>query len=300
MQIKPTTEVLASWIESYVPKVDFYFLSKEHYQYYQKDMDYSGVLVMPIDEFYAHTTYGQIGYTNSYEYWNIKNANYVIIAQSDWIGQLTEENRQFILSAQVQCERGLVLPASFVENIDEIPASYIQNDHVVLQRAMWESLDRLTKEQLLLTMVYEWWDKGECEGIPSFMPSYLTPFANKFSTKQGANCLAAVLYAVTNGTQPWFIDEWVHQKTFVEKLKQSNYQVVDTIELLPRDVVVWQDDNDVIQHAAFHLQQNLFFNKHGQTYFNPWKLLSKEQLQREWGTLKQVVYRRLISECIES
>lgn len=79
---------------------------------------------------------------------------------------------------------------------------------------------------------------------------------------------------------------------FIEKLTQYNYQLVDSDELSPRDVLVWQDEKDVIQHAAFHIEQNLFFNKHGQTYFNPWKLLTKNQLDKEWGALKQVKYRQ--------
>lgn len=103
MKIKPTPDVLASWIKSYVRKFDLYFLSNEQYK---RTIDYSDVLFMPIDEFYAHSTYGQIDYTNSYEYWNIKHANYVIVAQPNWINQPNEEDRRFILSTQVQCERG--------------------------------------------------------------------------------------------------------------------------------------------------------------------------------------------------
>ncbi len=137
-----------------------------------------------------------------------------MIAESHWIEQLPKEERQFILTAQVQCERGLVIPTSFIHTIDDIPADYIQNEYVVLQRAMWENLKWTKKEQLLTTMVYEWWDNGECQDIPSFLPSFLQPFTNRFSTHQGANCLAAVLFAITDGKQPWFINEWVDQKHF--------------------------------------------------------------------------------------
>ena len=290
MQIKPTTDVLASWISTYVPTKDLFFLTEEHYK---KGANYLDVLVMPSDEFFDHSTYRQINYVNSYEYWNIKNAKYVVIAESHWIEQLSKEERQGILAAQVQCERGLVVPASFIQSIDDIPADYIQNEHVVLQRAMWEKLKWSTKEQLLTTMVYEWWDNGECQDIPGFLPSFLQPFANQFSVHQGANCLAAVLFAITEGKQPWFINEWVYQKTFLEKLSQCGYEKVETNDLVARDVIVWQDENEVIQHAAYCINEHLFFNKHGQTMFNPWKLLSKEQLDKEWASYKQVTYRAI-------
>ncbi len=71
MQIKPTQDVLASWISSYVPTKDLFFLTEEHDQ---KRANFLDVLVMPSDEFFDHSTYSQINYVNSYEFWNIKNA----------------------------------------------------------------------------------------------------------------------------------------------------------------------------------------------------------------------------------
>lgn len=65
----------------------------------ERKLDLSNVLVMPKDEFYEHSVYQQPDYVNSYEYWNIKNAQYVIVAESDWIELLDAEQRQFILAA---------------------------------------------------------------------------------------------------------------------------------------------------------------------------------------------------------
>lgn len=72
------------------------------------------------------------------------------------------------------------------------------------------------------------------------------------------NCLAAVLYAITEGKNPWLIHEWVHQQTFLEKLKQCQYQIVKTNRPNKGDVVIWQDENDNIQHAAYCIEENLF------------------------------------------
>ncbi|WP_042477500.1 hypothetical protein [Bacillus ndiopicus] len=289
MKIKPTADILASWIKSYVPQRDLFFLSKEDLE---RKLDLSSVLVMPIDEFFEHSVYQQLDYVNGYEYWNIKNAQYVIVAESDWIEQLEATDRQFILAAQQKYERGLVLPASFIQNIDQIPSDYIQNEHVILQRGMWEQLDWGCKEQLLTTMVSEWWDNGECEEAPNELSVFLKHYANRFCVQQGANCLAAVLYAISEGKQSWFIDEWVHQKTFIEKLTQYKYRQINAEDLQPGDVAVWNDKSGIIQHAAYYIGQNIFFNKHGQTIFNPWKLLSKEHLYNEWKHLKFVIYRR--------
>ncbi|AMO85761.1 hypothetical protein ABHM95_19375 [Solibacillus isronensis] len=247
---------------------------------------------MPIDEFYNHSTYGQLNFVNSYEYWNIKNAQYVIIAEKEWIESISEEVKQFILNSQVQSERGLVLPASFIQDIEKIPSNYVVNGHVVIQRSMWEKLDESSKEQLLTTMVYEWWDKGECKEAPMSLPNFLKPFANTFGHYQGANCLASVLFAISKGKQEWFIYEWIHQKTFLEKLKQYHYKEFLGEVLYLGDIVVWKDKDEIIQHAAYYIGDGLYFNKHGQTMFNPWKILSQVELYKEWQHLTPVKYRQ--------
>lgn len=289
MKIKPTKKVLLSWMDSYVPEKDLFFLSKEQLN---NEIDLKDVLLMPIDEFYNHSTYGQLNYLNSYEYWNIKNAQYVIIAEKEWIESRSVEVKQLILNSQVQRERGLVLPVSFIQEIEKIPSSYVVNGHVVIQRSMWEKLDESSKEQLLTTMVYEWWDKGECEESPMSLPSFLKPFANTFGRFQGANCLAAVLFAISKGKQEWFIYEWIHQKTFLEKLNQYHYEEFSGEVLHQGNIVIWKDENDIIQHAAYYIGEGLYFNKHGQTMFNPWKILSKEELYKEWEHLTLVNYRQ--------
>ena len=192
----------------------------------------------------------------------------------------------------MQSERGLVLPVTFIHEIDKIPSSYVLNGHVIIQRSMWEKLDGSIKEQLLTTMVYEWWDKGECEESPTSLPSFLKPFANTFGHFQGANCLAAVLFSISKGKQEWFIYEWIHQKTFLEKLNQYHYEEYLGEGLDQGDIVIWKDENAIIQHAAYHIGEELYFNKHGQTMFNPWKIISKEQLYKEWEQLTPVKYRQ--------
>jgi hypothetical protein len=247
---------------------------------------------MPNDEFMKHSTYTHINYVNSYEYWNVKNAQYVVIAERNWIGSLSDEERKYILNSQIEFKRGLTLLVAFVERLEKIPTTYVVNGHVVIQREMWDLLAVSTKEQLLTTLVFEWLDKGECEAVPDSSRPFLLPFANTFGCQQGANCLAAVLFAVSKGEHAWFIHEWIHQKTFLETLNQYNYEAFSGDELNPSDVVIWRDEHGTIQHAAYHIGDGLYFNKHGQTIFNPWKILMESQLFNEWKHLKSVTYRQ--------
>lgn len=152
MKITPTKEVLFSWMDCFVPEKDLFFLSKEQLQL---EIDFTDVLVMPIDEFDNHSKYQQLNYVNSYEYWNLKNVNYVIIAEKEWIESISEEEQQLMLSSQVQNARGLVLPVSFVHEISQIPSSYVLDGHVIIQRSMWEKLNEPIKEQILTTMLLQ-------------------------------------------------------------------------------------------------------------------------------------------------
>lgn len=288
MEIKPTKENLKEWIDIYVPETDLFFIKGE---LLSKGIDISEVILMPKDEFFNHSTFSQINFVNSYLYWNIKNIEYVIIAEKNWIVNLPLEEKKMILNSQVRCKRGLVIPTKFVNDLTTVPSDYIVNDHIIIQRAMWEKLNNANKEQMLSTMVYEWWDNGKCEIPPDSMPRFMEPFANTFSNKQGANCLAAVLFAVTEGRQKWFISEWIHQQTFIEALKNNSYDVVSDDNILVNDVIVWLDTNGIIQHAAFHIGDDFYFNKDGQTIFNPWKILKKEQLFKDWEHLTPIIYR---------
>lgn len=53
------------------------------------------------------------------------------------------------------------------------------------------------------------------------------------------------------------------KKTFLEKLKQYHYKEFLGEALYLGDVVMWKDKNEIIQHAAYYIEDGLYFNKHG-------------------------------------
>ena len=58
------------------------------------------------------------------------------------------------------------------------------------------------------------------------------------------------------------------------------------------DVVAWVNEEEVIQHAAYCIDGQLFFNKNGQTFFNPWKIVHYDELKKEWEKYTPRVYRK--------
>ncbi|MGE7924018.1 hypothetical protein ACQKND_12585 [Viridibacillus arvi] len=293
MIITPSDEILQQWVEDYVPKKDLFFLAEGDIDKLQGHL--RNVLMMPIDEFFQHASYTQIELLNSYEYWNIKNASHVIVAQQDWIVCLTEEICTFLLQCQVKIERGMVLPTTFIADLSDIPNAYIIDDSVVLQRSMWEAMSQSNKKMTIKKMVAEWWEDGVCEEIPEKLPPHLLPYANTYATTAGANCLAATLYAVSGEEKnDWLLQEWVHQQALLNGLKQCGYEAYEQDEkLVSNDVVVWIDNDEVIQHASYYVGNGLFFNKQGQTIFNAWKIRKKADLMKDWETMQMKIYRYL-------
>ncbi|MBK3495087.1 hypothetical protein JFL43_09500 [Viridibacillus sp. YIM B01967] len=289
MIIIPSDEILQQWVEDFVPKKDLFFLTEGDVEKLQGDL--RNVLVMPITEFYGHTSYTQTEFNNSYEYWNIKGATHVIAANPAWIVSVAEDIRAFLLRRQVEVERGMVLPVTFFSDISVVPGAYIIEDSVVLQRRMWEELPQSNKK-MIMKMVAEWWEDGVCEAIPEKLPPHLLTIANTYGTTSGANCLAAALFAVSGKGSEWLLQEWVHQQAFLNGLKQCGYEAFEEdTQLMAGDVVAWLDDNEVIQHAAYYIGNGLFFNKQGQTIFNAWKIMKQEELIKKWPGMRMNIYR---------
>ncbi|WP_391201367.1 hypothetical protein [Psychrobacillus sp. L4] len=297
VQIQPSQEQIDHWIEKYVPEEDLFFLREEdllNLEEYLHD-----VLVIPKDEFFNHSSYSQIQLVNSYEYWRISNdIRYVIVAQPDWISSLNSEVKSVLLQIQVDMGRGLILPLSLFFEPDEVPAEYIVKEkgvqYAVLQNDMWKRLSVSNKKNAIQAYALEWdsWDSLE---VPVNIPAHLKKYANSFSTEAGANCLAATLYAVSNHSErnAWMIHEWVHQGTFALGLKNAHYSITQE-GLQEGDVVTWINDGGVIQHAAYHIGNQLYFNKNGQTFFNPWKIIHWKELCEEWNAYTYRIYRKVI------
>lgn len=290
VDISPTKRQLENWVQQFVPTTDLFFIEEYMMQRLQDYLEH--VLIMPRSEFSAHPSYKQIQLINSYTYWRISTtATRVIIAPPHWIGQLPSSIRTELLQAQYQMGRGLCLPLSFFPS-PAIVRNYtidVEGDHFVcLQSKIWNSLPPSHKEHVLKLYAQEW-DTWTTEEIPAYTPIHIQTYANQFPMASGSNCLAATLFAV-NG-QDWILHEWLYPQAFVNGLTQTNH-IQATEPLQPADVIVWQDENGAIQHASYHIGDQLFFNKNGQTFFNPWKIVHMEDLVNEWGHLSQTLYRK--------
>jgi hypothetical protein len=164
-----------------------------------------------------------------------------------------------------------------------------EETYVVIQQDMWKDIPYKIKESSMIAYA-NLWDDWTCFDVPENTPLHLRKYANKFATLSGSNCLSATLYAITK--KDWIINEWVHQETFKLALKRLGYSPLENDDIYKGDVVVWVNSECVIQHASYHIVNNLLFNKNGQTFFNPWKVTDINELSEKWKQYKMIIYRK--------
>lgn len=292
IEIEPAKEQIAVWTKKFVPENDLFFISKNDLRIFEEYL--SHVFVIPRKEFFNHSTYNQIQFVNSYLYWNISaEVEYVIVAPPSWITYLPKQKKKELFKIQIRLARGLIFSLSLFPEIDSIPEEYMvvdnQEQYVVIQCHMWNTLPHHVKEQAIKAYA-QLWDHWTCYEVPVEAPIHIKTFANSFPILSGSNCLSATLFAITG--QEWMAREWVHPATFINGLKQADYSFINDDNLGIGDVIAWVNEEDVIQHACYHIGNDLFFNKNGQTFFNPWKVVHWDELNREWSTYKRKVYRK--------
>ena len=291
IEIQPSKDVIEAWVRDYVPDKDIFFLTEKDYKNFEEYMH--DALIIPKEEFFKHHSYMQIQLANSYEYWNIsEEVQYVVVADSDWINSLSKKKKEQLFQIQKQVERGLIYPVfNLSSELSVLEDNIIDVDgerFLILQRAMWDELNYELKVSLMKEFAQEWED-WSCSAIPDKAPLHLKKFANTFPSASGSNCLSAVLFSVTQ--QEWMLHEWVHPETFIQNLEKANYSLTSSREIKAGDVVIWENSEGVIQHASYHIGDNLFFNKNGQTFFNPWKIVEFSELKKMWNKYSMESFR---------
>lgn len=291
-EIQPSKDQIDHWIKAYVPEKDLFYLREKDLITFENHLH--NVLIIPKEEFFEHASYKQIQLVNSYEYWNLsKEVEFIIVATPDWFINLSVQKKMILNSIQLEVGRGLVFPVSLRSNRDSIPEENIVEadgkSYVVLQSDMWKTLPNSIKETLIKEYASQW-DKWTCYDFSKRLPFHLKKYANTFPLDAGSNCLSATLFAISQ--QEWIIYEWVHPKTFVQGLKRCHYSIKNKEELYAGDVVTWENTDGIIQHASYHIGDNLFFNKNGQTFFNPWKVVDWSELKEEWSNYSITIYRK--------
>jgi hypothetical protein len=289
--IRPEVGQVEAWIDQFVPEKDLFFT--DDLMLKELDAHLDGVLIMPQKEFSAHSTYSQIQMNNSYMYWTLsKQATSVIVAPPEWLDQLPGQQRRALLFNQGRLGKGMIFPIGLFPSANGIPDEHVveveEGSFVVIRKGMWNGLPHQVKAHAIQAYA-QMWDTWEAAEVPEETPAHIRKYANRFTAVPGSNCFASALYAVTE--QEWMIHEWIHPGTLMNGLWRAGYSPANG-ELVPGDVITYVDEGGEVQHAAYHIGNHMIFNKNGQTFFNPWKIVSLDELDGEWGQFELRIHRK--------
>lgn len=297
---------LEKWEESFIPEKDLFFLREQD----DDILPDFGVncLIFSYEEFMKHPDYISNTYNSSYTYWTIsKDVKKVIVAPANVFLTLKSSVQQRVLRIQQQVGRGLIFEARHFEGILREPATsmlapyqFVNDNHVfyALQKEVWNKLPKSLKSDILNRIALKYDTPGEKDSTKPTL-SIINSYVNTYPNSHGPNCFSATLYCATSlaaGIKlDWMIQEWIHPITFINGLKQLGYRDIPLAKdaLFPHDILIWKDKEERIIHASFHIDQHFFFNKNGQTFFNPWKTIHVRELDEEWGHCQVSVYRKV-------
>ncbi|MED1410704.1 MULTISPECIES: hypothetical protein [Bacillus] len=309
------TNILNKWIEQFLPEYDLFFFSAKNeciVKYFT-----SNTLFMTKQEFFNHSIFNNIDNRNSYQIWNIhKDVNLICVANPNVITQLDNETRQIIFQIQLEVNSGSIYEWDFIElalqdihsvSIRDSILQYLSlysfehnsKQYISMQKTLWDNLHKEFKYKFLLLLARQFvypnsLNENQIKTFNEQFPHIATYF-NTFSTTNGPNCFASTLASIRSehSEVQWIITKWVHDYSFLKGLDVKNYRLKSmSLDFLqPKDILVWRNEGKNIIHASYYVGDGYFFNKDGQSFFNPWQLVHINNLQDTWGKERIEVYR---------
>lgn len=296
---------LEKWEESFVPEKDLFFLRDEDYHLVKE----FGIncLLFSKEEFMKHPTYTAVSYRSCYKYWTLsKDITMVVVLPHRVFPSLKDSIKTDILKIQQKIGRGLIFETHYFEGILREPAKsllapyeFVSNNlqYIAIQKEVWNKIPKSLKSDLLNRISFDYDTPGIFDPyVPT--ESVTSTYVNTYPNQHGANCLSSTLFVAASleagVTLDWLIREWVHPTTFMNGITQLGYKEVPLSKdaMFPHDIIIWKDEQKLIVHASFHIKQQYFFNKNGQSFFNPWKTVHMRELEEQWDIYTLHVYRK--------
>jgi hypothetical protein len=286
--------VFDSWKERFIPENQILFFREA-----------PGFI--PSEEYLSRTSQSfTLDERTAYATWSVsKKGRYISRIERDTFLELNEGQQKKVIREQWQLQRGLVFTEEEIiqllggaaysdENLKVLePSSFIDENSkmkvFMLQQFLWNSLSSRVQSQFLLNYAELWID--DYAAFAKLMEpdqqqlteeyTDLSVFFDTFPSKNGPNCLSAAAAGFTGDKE--IIEEWMKPDRFQALLNYYGYRPIDNVAPEKSDVMVWRNDQNEIMHACFLLTNEYSFNKHGQTMFNPWQVLSVNEVLNTWN-----------------
>lgn len=243
---------------------DLFFLSKAFFHKHQSQL--SNCLVLPMKEFLDHSSYSTVHSASNHSLWLIQ-CELVLVAAGGWYEQQSKAMQSALF--QESTRNG----SSFSDGQRPIT---IRHQESLSQ----EEIDALIRRE----------DEAPCAPWPETLLGWehLKARHGAFPSCHGANCFAAVLYAISGNE--FILNEWVHPKTFRLFLENAGYQRVEGADFRAEDVLCFMDEGE-LAHACYAVSDTHCFNKNGQTFWEAWSIAGIDSIRKDFEGLTCQLFR---------
>lgn len=293
--------LLARWELYLVADAAPYFLTAETH-----DLLPAHQMILTRQEFADNFVDAPLELRDSYNIYAVPHtATWVALIPAQAFSALPRATQDHINELQWQLGRGQIYAMSVVRDLlQEWPAALERaeshafatpdGDKLALQHDFWWSLPPAARDRWLRWYVAQ--DRAEClsaqlapeiwAAIAQHGGPHLNALAGSFASHSGPNCLGTTLAALAPDMSA-LADLWVHQAPFLRTLQHQRYQpqpLPDTLAAIPAGaVLVWQNAQQIVQHACFIVAPGLALNKDAQGWFAPRQILPIAQIVANWA-----------------
>ncbi|WP_157684720.1 hypothetical protein [Bdellovibrio bacteriovorus] len=115
---------------------------------------------------------------------------------------------------------------------------------------------------------------------------------NSFESSSGPNCMGLVAGAISSKEdRVSLIKTWLHEKPFLNTLRQEKFSPIKDLHPQARDVLVFKAQNKVV-HAAYCIDAEFYIEKPGQDFYEPYRISKFKKWNTEWPETTLTIWRR--------
>ncbi|MBL7687154.1 MAG: hypothetical protein JNJ49_03895 [Bdellovibrionaceae bacterium] len=232
--------------------------------------------------------------------YSLNNAAYGAWFSLGLVEELDEDLRDKLASAQIRLKVPTLIRQDLISKSlrRKLPRF---SRHVWLTAATLRSLSRTEKIECLKS----WFRQNKVITYGTVKVEHLSPIAqhelqrlrltkivNRYPKTSGANCFGAVIGMISPNWQNRIVNQWAHWALLEESLARRGFTKEKSDSPRRGDVLVFLRKNTPV-HAAYVLDDETYFEKPGQDFYEPYRLVRLKKWKQEWPKSKIEIYRRI-------
>ncbi|MZQ86214.1 hypothetical protein GQF01_29350 [Paenibacillus sp. 5J-6] len=281
-----TSEQMKLWLTTFFPKLEPFYIDGDNNLLHQ--LESLGFQVYSKAQFVeiANQFVGEYG--ANYRHWSVSATASIVYLEADTLKDKWLQAKLF--EHQVSLGRGQIFTFDWVRDISDdwlkrLKETHLAcNDRIILTQGAWKLLPTEVKVKWILKWLEERVEPiavldVNCNNIPKRSEHVIKKHASTFPLASGANCFSAAAGSSLGSSE--VIENWLNIEEFFDALKNEGLikreeisRLTDSRRIRSHDVLVWENAEGSVIHAAYSVTDQILFNKMGQFWFQPWQYVN--------------------------